>query len=398
MTQLDHRGIVEVSDGGVSVELRGEAMTLNIGPQHPSTHGVLRLVAEVDGERISKLEPTIGYMHRGKEKLSEARTYPQITALINRIDWVSGYANELAFIRAVEKLMGIEPTDRAQMIRLILTELTRISNHLVFASSYPLELGAFTPLMWAMREREHVMDIIESVTGGRFHPNFNRVGGVKPAYGGGKTQKKTSLDLPAGFYAAVEKAMKQVEIACDELEDLVTGNEMIHARAKGVGVISYEDAVSYGISGPNARASGVPTDLRKVEPDILPYDQFDFDVITDDAGDAFARYVVRMKEIRESVKIVRQAVGSVPSGPLQAKVPRVLKVPPGSIYVRAENPKGEMGYYIVSQGGRIPYRVKIRSASFSNISIMSKTAVGQLIPDLVATMGSLDFVLGDVDR
>ena len=398
MTQLDHRGIVEVSDGGVSVELRGEAMTLNIGPQHPSTHGVLRLVAEVDGERISKLEPAIGYMHRGKEKLSEARTYPQITALINRIDWVSGYANELAFIRAVEKLMGIEPTERAQMIRLILTELTRISNHLVFASSYPLELGAFTPLMWAMREREHVMDIIESVTGGRFHPNFNRVGGVKPAYGGGKTQKKASLDLPAGFYAAVEKAMDQVEIACDELEDLVTGNEMIHARAKGVGVISYEDAVAYGISGPNARASGVPTDLRKVEPDILPYDQFDFDVVTEDAGDSFARYVVRMREIRESVKIVRQAVSSVPAGPLQAKVPRVLKVPPGSIYVRSENPKGEMGYYIVSQGGRIPYRVKIRSASFSNISIMSKVAVGQLIPDLVATMGSLDFVLGDVDR
>jgi len=398
MTQLDHRGIVEVSDGGVSVELRGEAMTLNIGPQHPSTHGVLRLVAEVDGERISKLEPTIGYMHRGKEKLSEVRTYPQITALINRIDWVSGYANELAFIRAVEKLTGIEPTERAQMIRLILTELTRISNHLVFASSYPLELGAFTPLMWAMREREHVMDIIESVTGGRFHPNFNRVGGVKPAYGGGKTQKKASLDLPAGFYAAVEKAMKQVDLACDELEDLVTGNEMIQARTIGVGVISYEDAVAYGISGPNARASGVPTDLRKVEPDILPYDQFDFDVITEDAGDAYARYLVRMQEIRESVKIVRQAVGSVPSGPLQAKVPRVLKVPPGSIYVRAENPKGEMGYYIVSQGGRIPYRVKIRSASFSNISIMSKTAVGQLIPDLVATMGSLDFVLGDVDR
>ena len=398
MTQLDSRGIVEVSDGGVSIDLKGETMTLNIGPQHPSTHGVLRLVAEVDGERISKLEPAIGYMHRGKEKLAEVRTYAQITALINRIDWISGFANEVAFIRAVEKLMGIEPTPRAQYIRLILTELTRISNHLVFASSYPLELGATTPLMWAFREREHIMDVMESVTGGRFHPNFNRVGGVKPTYGGGKTQKKVTLDLPAGFYAAVEKAMDRAELACDELDGLVTGNEMIQIRAKNVGVISYEDAVSYGISGPNARASGVDFDLRKEEEGLLPYEDFDFDAIVTHNGDAFDRWVVRIREIRESIKIVRQAIGSVPPGPLQAKVPRVLKVPPGSIYVRAENPKGEMGYYIVSQGGRVPYRVKIRSASFSNISIMSKIAVGQLIPDLVATMGSLDFVLGDVDR
>ena len=398
MTHLDSHGLVEVSDGGVSIELKGETMTLNIGPQHPSTHGVLRLVAEVDGERISKLEPAIGYMHRGKEKLAEVRTYAQITALINRIDWVSGFANEVAFIRAVEELMGIEPTPRAQYIRLILTELTRISNHLVFASSYPLELGAATPLMWAFREREHVMDVIESLTGGRFHPNFNRVGGVKAAAGGGKTQKKVSLDLPAGFYADVEKAMDRVEIACDELDELVTGNEMIHARAKGVGVISYDEAVAYGISGPNARASGVDFDLRTQEDDLLPYRDFDFDVITLNGGDSFDRYLVRMLEIRESVKIVRQAIGSVPAGPLLAKVPRVLKVPPGSTYVRAENPKGEMGYYIVSQGGRVPYRVKIRSASFSNISILSKIAVGQLIPDLVATMGSLDFVLGDVDR
>ena len=398
MTQLDRGGIVEVSDGGVSVELRGETMTLNIGPQHPSTHGVLRLIAEVDGERISKLDPAIGYMHRGKEKLAEVRTYAQITALINRIDWVSGFANEVAFIRAVEKLMGVEPTPRAQMIRLILTELTRISNHLVFASSYPLELGAATPLMWAFREREHVMDVIESATGGRFHPNFNRVGGVKPAAGGGKTQKKVSLDLPAGFYAAVENAMDRAELACDELDQLVTGNEMIQMRAIGVGVISYDDANAYGISGPNARASGVNVDLRKLEDGLLPYGDVDFDVITRDNGDSYDRYLVRVLEIRESIKIVRQAIGSVPSGPLQAKVPRVLKVPPGTVYVRAENPKGEMGYYIVSQGGRIPYRVKIRSASFSNISILSKLAVGQLIPDLVATMGSLDFVLGDVDR
>ena len=398
MTQLDSRGIVEISDGGVSVELRGETMNLNIGPQHPSTHGVLRLIAEVDGERISKLEPAIGYMHRGKEKLSEVRTYPQITALINRIDWISGFANEVAFIRAIENLMGIEPTPRAQMIRLILTELTRISNHLIFASSYPLELGAATPLMYAMREREHIMDVIESVTGGRFHPNFNRVGGVKPAAGGGKTQKKVTLDLPAGFYAAVENAMDRAEYSCDEFDELITGNEMIQVRTKGVGVLSYEDAIGFGVSGPNARASGVEFDLRKHETGLLPYDDLDFDMAVTYNGDSYDRYLVRMREIRESIKIVRQAINSVPSGPLQAKVPRVLKVPPGTTYVRAENPKGEMGYYLVSQGGRVPYRLKIRSASFSNISILSKMAVGQLIPDLVATMGSLDFVLGDVDR
>jgi NADH-quinone oxidoreductase subunit D len=294
--------------------------------------------------------------------------------------------------------MDVEPTPRAQYIRLILTELTRISNHLVFASSYPLELGAATPLMWAFREREHIMDVIESATGGRFHPNFNRVGGVKPAAGGGKMQKKVSLDLPAGFYAAVENAMDRAELACDELDELVTGNEIIQARAKKVGIISYEDAVAYGISGPNARASGVEFDLRKQEDDLLPYGDFDFDVAVRTNGDSYDRYLVRIDEIRESIKIVRQAIGNVPSGPLQSKVPRVLKVPSGTTYVRAENPKGEMGYYIVSQGGRIPYRVKIRSASFSNISILSKVAVGLLIPDLVATMGSLDFVLGDVDR
>ncbi|MEA2002808.1 MAG: NADH-quinone oxidoreductase subunit D 1 [Actinomycetota bacterium] len=397
MTELDTGGIVQVSDGGVSVEIKGEAMTLNIGPQHPSTHGVLRLVAEVDGERISKLDPVVGYMHRGKEKLAEVRTYAQITALINRIDWVSGFANEVGFVIGVERLMGIEPPPRAQYIRLILTELTRISNHLVFASSYPLELGAATPLMYAFREREHIMDVIESVTGGRFHPNFNRVGGVKPAAGGGKTQKKVSLDLPAGFYAAAANAMDRAEVACDELDELVTGNEIIQVRAKNVGVISREDVLAYGISGPNARASGIEFDLRKHE-DILPYSDFDWNVAVRHHGDSFDRYLVRMDEIRESIKIVRQAIANVPSGPLQAKVPRVLKVPPGSVYVRTENPKGEMGYYIVSQGGRVPYRVKIRSASFSNISMMSKVAVGQLIPDLVATMGSLDFVLGDVDR
>jgi NADH-quinone oxidoreductase subunit D len=397
MTQLDSRIAMHLSDAAVSVELETADMTLNIGPQHPSTHGVLRLVAKVDGERVESVDPVIGYMHRGYEKLSEVRTYAQITALVNRIDWVSGFANEVPFIVAIERLMDVDVPERAQWIRLILTEMTRISSHLLFLSSYPLELGAATPLMYALREREHVMDLIEGVTGGRFHPNFNRIGGVKPAAGGGSNQKKVSQDLPAGFLAGTRAAMDKVDGVCDELENLVLGNELIQARTVGVGVIPADKAMAYGVSGPNLRASGVGFDLRKHE-HLLPYDQFDFEIPVGTTGDCYDRFTVRLAEIRQSTRIVRQAVDSLPSGPLQAKVPRIIKVPPGEIYVRAENPKGEMGYYVVSQGGRIPYRVKIRSASFSNLSILPWVLEGALVPDLVAIMGSLDFVLGDVDR
>ena len=397
MTQLDARAAMHLSEAAVSVELETPDMTLNIGPQHPSTHGVLRLVARVDGERVESVEPVIGYMHRGYEKLAEVRTYAQIIALLNRIDWVSGFANEVPFVVGIERLMGIEAPERAQYIRLILTEMTRISSHLLFMSSYPLELGAATPLMYSLREREHVMDIIEGLTGGRFHPNFNRVGGVKPAAGGGSTQKKVSQDLQAGFIEATRHAMGKVLEVCDEIDTLVTGNELFQARTVGVGVIPADKVIEYGITGPNARASGISFDLRKHEA-ILPYDRFDFDVAVGTNGDCFDRYAVRLEEIRQAVRIIQQAVEEIPSGPLQAKVPRVLKVPPGQVYVRGENPKGEMGYYIISEGGRIPYRVKVRSASFSNLSILPWILEGQLVPDLVAIMGSLDFVLGDVDR
>jgi NADH-quinone oxidoreductase subunit D len=385
------------SEVAVSVELQTPDMTLNIGPQHPSTHGVLRLVARVDGERIQGVEPVIGYMHRGYEKLAEVRTYAQMNALVNRIDWVSGFASEVPFIRAVEKLTGIEAPERAQWIRLILTELFRISSHLVFTSSYPLELGATTPLFHALRERERVLELIESVTGGRFHPNFNRVGGIKPNAGGGSNQKKVSMDLPAGFFEQTRAAMVRVLEACDDLDTLVTGNEVFKARTLGVGVIPAAKAIEYGLSGPNLRASGVPYDLRKVE-NLLPYDQVEFDVVFREDGDCYDRYVVRLNEIREAVGIVVQAVDKIPSGPLQSKVPRVLKVPKGQVYVRGENPKGEFGYYVISEGGKMPYRLKIRSTSFSNLSILPWVLEGTLVPDLVAIMGSLDFVLGDVDR
>jgi len=394
---IDTNAIRHLSDAQVSVELETEDMTLNIGPQHPSTHGVLRLVARVDGERCYDVQPVIGYMHRGYEKLSEVRTYPQITTIINRIDWVSGYANEVPFIVAAERLMEVEVPERAQYIRLILTEMARISSHLVFNASYPLELGAATPLFFALRERERVLDLLESVTGGRFHPNFNRIGGVKPAYGSGSTTRKQPQDLPAGFLAETRTAMDKVQEAADQLEDLVAGNEIILARTKGIGVIPRDVAAAYGVSGPNLRASGVPFDLRKTQ-DYLPYDRFDFKVITASNGDCYDRWWVRLQEIRESARIIQQAIDSIPSGDLQAKVPKVIKVPAGETYVRAENPKGEMGYYLVSDGGQGPYRLKIRSASFSNLSILPWILEGVLVPDIIAIMGSLDFVLGDVDR
>jgi NADH-quinone oxidoreductase subunit D len=389
--------MIHRSEAAVSVELQTPDMTLNIGPQHPSTHGVLRLVAKIDGERVVDVDPVIGYMHRGYEKISEVRTYAQITTLVNRIDWVSGFANEVPFIVGVEKLMGVEVPKRAQYIRLILTELARISSHLVFMSSYPLELGATTPLMHALREREYILELIEEMTGGRFHPNFNRVGGVKPNYGGGSTTKKQAMDVPAGFYQRTLEAMDRMDQICEDIDTLVTGNELFKMRTVGVGVIPGDKALEYGLTGPNLRASGVAYDLRKIE-NYLPYDEVEFDVASQTGGDCFDRYVVRLDEIRESVRIVRQAVDQMPSGPLQAKVPRILKAPKGQVYSRAENPKGEFGFHIVSEGGKMPYRLKIRSTSFSNLSILPWILQGQLIPDLVAIMGSLDFVLGDVDR
>src|SRR5687767_7416768 len=245
---LDQDLVRHLSEVAVSVELETPDMTLNIGPQHPSTHGVLRLVAQIDGERARDVQPVIGYMHRGYEKISEVRNYPQITTLINRIDWVAGYANEVPFIVAAERLMEIEVPERAQYIRLILTEMARISSHLIFQGSYPLELGAATPLFFALRDRERVLDLLESVTGGRFHPNFNRIGGVKPAYGSGSSTRKVIQDLPAGFLAETRDAMDKVLEAVDELEELVADNEIILARTEGIGVLPPEVAASYGVS------------------------------------------------------------------------------------------------------------------------------------------------------
>ena len=396
-TTIDPNNMPHVSDASVSVEIETEDMTLNIGPQHPSTHGVLRLVAKVDGEKISSVEPVLGYMHRGYEKLAEVRTYPQITTLVNRIDWVSGFANEIPFIAATEKLMEIEVPERAQHIRLILTEMARIASHFVFNGAYALEIGALSPMFLAMEDRERVLDLIESVTGGRFHPNFNRIGGVKPAAGAGPTTKKDIQDLPAGFYEETKIVMEKVLEAVERFENLVGGNEVFKARTQNVGIISKEMCEDYGVSGPILRASGVKFDLR-TQTNFLPYDKFDFEIPVGENGDCYDRWYVRLIEMRESARIILQAIDSMPSGSLQAKVPKVIKVPKGQSYVRTENPKGEMGFHVISEGGLGPYRLKIRTPSFSNISILPELLEGQLLPDLIAIMGSLDFVLGDVDR
>jgi NADH-quinone oxidoreductase subunit D len=378
------RAGAHLADIQYAVEIETPEMTVNIGPQHPSTHGVFRIVAKVDGEQVTDVQPVVGYMHRGYEKLAEVRTYPQITTLVNRIDWLSGYANEIPFILAAEQLMGIEAPPRAQYIRTILSEMSRLATFLVFLGSFGIELGAITPFFHTMRDRERILDLIESVTGGRFHPNFNRVGGLKD-------------DLPAGFIEGTRIAMKTVLDICDTVEDLLFGNDIFRERTLGIGVIPLEKGLEYGVSGANIRASGATSDVRLDEP-YLVYDELDFDVVSDTRGDCYARAWCRLEECRQSVRIIEQCLDALPAGPIMAKVPRIIQVPPGELYVRAENPLGEMGYYLVSKGGRVPYRLKIRTASFSNVSILPWLLEGVFLPDLIAILGSLYFILGDVDR
>ena len=374
------------ADVRVNLELETEGMVLNMGPQHPATHGTLRIVAKLDGEEIISAEPVCGYMHRGYEKLTEVRTYPQVTTLINRIDWLGSFANEVPFILAAEKLMEVEAPPRAQWIRTILFELSRLANISLFIGDYGLQMGGMTAGFYAFRDREFVLNQIESATGGRFHPNFDRIGGLKD-------------DLPKGWIAETKAAMARMRDYCDELDTLLMGNEIFQARTRGIGIIPPEVGLSYGLSGANLRASGVDWDLRRDScPPGLAYDQADWKVITHPDGDCYARTWVRLEEMRESIKIVEQLLDTIPSGPVMAKVPRIIKVPAGEAYVATENPLGEMGYYIVSKGDLVPFRVKIRSASFNNVSVVPWVCRGVYVPDLVAILGSLYFILGDIDR
>ena len=375
----------QAADARVNVELETEGMTLNIGPQHPATHGTLRIIARLDGEQVVWAEPSCGYMHRGYEKLTEVRTYPQVTALVNRIDWLGSFANEVPFILAAEKLMGIEAPARAQHIRTILFELSRIANVSLFLGDLGVQLGAVTPVFLAFRDREYVLNLIEGATGGRFHPNFDRIGGLKD-------------DLPAGWIDETRSVMRKMRRFCDEIENLLFGNEIFQSRTRGIGVIPREVALQYGLSGANLRASGVDWDLRRDSESPLAWNKADWKVWTHPDGDSFARCWVRLQEVREATSIVDQLLDTIPSGPVMAKVPRIIKVPEGEAWVSTENPLGEMGYYVVSKGDLGPFRVKIRSASFNNISITPWLLKGVYVPDIITILASLYFILGDIDR
>jgi len=375
----------QAADARLNVELETEGMTLNIGPQHPATHGTLRIIARLDGEQVVWAEPSCGYMHRGYEKLTEVRTFPQVTSLINRIDWLGSFANEVPFILAAEKLMNVEAPPRAQWIRTILFELSRIANVSLFLGDLGVQMGAITPVFLAFRDREYVLNLIESATGGRFHPNFDRIGGLKD-------------DLPAGWIDETKLVMKKLRNFCDEIETLLFGNEIFQSRTRGIGVIPRDVALQYGLSGANLRASGVDWDLRRDQTIPLAYDKVDFKVWTHPDGDSFARCWIRLQETREATKIVDQLLDGIPSGPVMAKVPKIIKVPEGEAWVSTENPLGEMGYYVVSRGDLGPFRVKIRSASFNNISITPWLLRGVYVPDIITILASLYFILGDIDR
>jgi NADH-quinone oxidoreductase subunit D len=367
-------------------------MVLNIGPQHPATHGVLRLRIVVDGERIVSAEPIVGYMHRGAEKLFEVRDYRQIVVLANRHDWLSAFSNELGVVLGVERMLGMEVPERAVWARTLLAELNRVLNHLMFLGSYPLELGAITPVFYAFREREELQAVMEEASGGRMHYMFNRVGGLKE-------------DLPAGWLERVSYAVRAVRARLPELESLIVGNEILEARTRGVGVLAPEMIMSYGVSGPIARASGVDLDLRRDEPYLAYAELFAAGgpgrVVTRTAGDCLARLEVLLEQVHVSLDLADACLDrlrSLPQGPVNVRLPKVLKVPEGDLYTATENPLGLNGYYLVSRGEKTPWRLKLRSASFNNISVLGEVLPGNLIADMVAILGSMFFVVGDVDK
>jgi NADH-quinone oxidoreductase subunit D len=360
-------------------------MILNMGPQHPSTHGVCRLLIKLDGEKAIKIEPIIGYLHRGVEKLAERRDYFQFIPLTDRLDYLSAITNNMVYAMAVEELMGIQVPERAEYIRVIMLELQRIASHLLFVATFGADLGAWTVLMYGFRERERVLDLLEMATGARLTYSYIWIGGVR-------------RDLPEGFVEKCRETIQTLPKFFDDYERYFYDNEIFLKRCEGVGKLSAKDAINLGVTGPILRACGVPYDLRKIDPYSI-YDRFDFNVITEKEGDTLARFKVRMNEMRESIKIIEQALDDIPSGEFRAKVPRVIKPPAGEVYARVEGPRGELGIYLVSDGvSKSPYRLKIRSPSFCNLSAFPSFAEGEIIPDLIANFASIDIVLGDVDR
>jgi NADH-quinone oxidoreductase subunit D/NADH-quinone oxidoreductase subunit C/D len=359
-------------------------MIINIGPQHPATHGVLHLVITLNGETIKKVEPHLGYIHRSIEKMCESLSYRQFIYVTSRMDYLSAHINNHACAMCVEKGLQVEIPPRAQVIRVLMDELTRIASHELWWGAMAMDVGAFTPFFHAFRERESINDIMEETCGARLTMNYMVPGGVMQ-------------DIHPNFQKRVKEFMRLYKSKVHEYDEMVTGNVIFQNRMKGVGFISAEDAISYGCTGPVARGSGVSCDIRKLYPYEV-YDKIEFDEVLETAGDSFARYLVRIKEMNQSIRIIEQLIDNIPEGDFQAKTKAVLKLPKGEFYTRVETARGELGVYIVSEGGTTPYRIKFRSPGFSNLSILDKIARGGKIGDLVAMMGTLDLVIPDIDR
>lgn len=364
--------------------LDANELVINMGPQHPATHGVLRVKLKLDGERVMGLECVIGYLHRGVEKIAENRTYQQFAPYVDRMDYVAAVTNGMGYCEAVEKLMGVELPPRAQYTRMILAELQRIASHLLWLGTHALDLGAMTPVFYTFREREEILKIFENYCGARLTTHAFRIGGLQ-------------YDLYDGFEADVRKFCDYFLPKMDEYEALLTKNRIWMERTKGVGVLSAEDAIALGVTGPVLRGSGIKWDVRKAQP-YEAYDKVEFEVPVGERGDTYDRYLVRMQEMRQAVRIVRQCVDRVAPGPLLGKVGKVIKPPAGEVYHSIEAPKGELGYFVVSDGTTHPYRVRVRPPSFVNLQALEKISYGHLVADIVALIGTIDIVLGEVDR
>jgi NADH-quinone oxidoreductase subunit D len=396
--------------GVAEEELKGETMSLNVGPSHPTTHGVLRLLTELDGDIITKCEPVIGYLHRGDEKIAENMTYNQFVPYTDRLDYLAPLANNVAFAMAVEKLAALEVPERCQAIRVLCCELARVSSHLLGIGVFGMDAGAWTVFMYTFTEREKLYTLFEELTGARFTTSYTRIGGV-------------ARDIPEGWLGRVTDFINGVLPVLDEIDKLLTRNRIFVDRTQGIGTISREDAIAYGLTGPNLRASGVDLDLRKDKP-YLGYEQYDFDVPVGTTGDCYDRYLLRAEEVRQSVRIIRQVIDTIPDGSFYAEDAKRIFSPPkekvltsmeeliqnfmittegpqipvGEAYFEAENPKGALGFYVVSKGGGVPYRLKIRGPSFCSLSILDKLVPGHYMTDITVILGSLDFVMGECDR
>ena len=364
--------------------LDANELVINMGPQHPATHGVLRVILRLDGEKVMGLECVIGYLHRGVEKIAEHRTYTMFNPYVDRMDYVAAVSNGLGYCEAVEKLLNIEAPPRANHIRVILTELNRLASHQLWLGTHALDIGAMTPLFYTFRDREEILKIFEKYCGARLTTHAFRIGGCQ-------------YETYEGFEKDVKKFLAFVAPKIDEYEELLTTNRIWVERTKKVGTISAKDCIALGVTGPVLRASGVKWDLRKAQP-YAAYKQFDFEIPTGQNGDTYDRYLVRMAEMRQSLRIIQQAVDGIPEGPIMAKVSKVLKPPVGEIYHSIEAPKGELGYFIVSDGSTQPYRIRVRPPSFVNLQALDLMCRGQLVADVIAVIGTLDIVLGEVDR